>query len=70
MLAPAGTPPDIISELSKATTKVLASADFQKALEAQGVISQDQGAAPFKQFLSEEIDKWHNVAQQINLVPQ
>jgi tripartite-type tricarboxylate transporter receptor subunit TctC len=70
LMAPAGTPPDIISELSKATTKVLASADFQKALEAQGVISPDQGAAPFKQFLSEEIDKWHNVAQQINLVPQ
>jgi tripartite-type tricarboxylate transporter receptor subunit TctC len=70
LLAPAGTPADVISELSKATTKVLASADFQKSLEAQGVISQDQGSEAFRQFLSEEIDKWHNVAQQIKLVPQ
>jgi tripartite-type tricarboxylate transporter receptor subunit TctC len=70
LMAPAGTPPEIVSELSKATTKVLASAEFQKALEAQGVISQDQGSEAFKQFLSEEIDKWHHVAQQINLVPQ
>jgi tripartite-type tricarboxylate transporter receptor subunit TctC len=70
LLAPAGTPADVVSELSKATTKVLASADFQKSLEAQGVISQDQGSEAFRQFLSEEIDKWHNVAQQIKLVPQ
>jgi tripartite-type tricarboxylate transporter receptor subunit TctC len=70
LLAPAGTPADVVSELSKATTKVLASADFQKSLEAQGVISQDQGSEAFRQFLSEEIAKWHNVAQQIKLEPQ
>ena len=70
LLAPAGTPAEVVSELSKATTKVLASADFQKSLEAQGVIGQDQGSEAFRQFLSEEIDKWHNVAQQIKLVPQ
>jgi len=70
LLAPAGTPADVVSELSEATTKVLASADFQKSLEAQGVISQDQGSEAFRQFLSEEIAKWHNVAQQIKLVPQ
>jgi tripartite-type tricarboxylate transporter receptor subunit TctC len=70
LMAPAGTPAEVISELSKATAKVLASADFQKSLEAQGVISQEPGAEPFKQFLSEEIDKWHKVAEQIKLVPQ
>lgn len=70
LLAPAGTPADVVSELSKATTKVLASPDFQKSLEAQGVISQDQGSEAFRQFLSEEIAKWHNVADQIKLVPQ
>jgi len=70
LMAPAGTPPEVISQLSKATTKVLASADFQKSIEAQGVISQDPGSEPFKQFLFEEIDKWHKVAEQIKLIPQ
>jgi tripartite-type tricarboxylate transporter receptor subunit TctC len=70
LMAPAGTPPEVISQLSKATTKVLASADFQKSIEAQGVISQEPGSEPFKQFLFEEIDKWHKVAEQIKLIPQ
>jgi tripartite-type tricarboxylate transporter receptor subunit TctC len=70
LMAPAGTPIAIVSELSKATTSVLASADFQKALEVQGVVIQNQGPEAFKQFLSEEIGKWHKVVEQIGLVPQ
>ena len=70
LMAPAGTPAAILSELSSATAAVLASADFQKALEAQGVIVQNLGPDAFKQFLSEEVDKWQKVVRQIGLAPQ
>ncbi|SDS49782.1 Bug family tripartite tricarboxylate transporter substrate binding protein [Bradyrhizobium canariense] len=70
LMAPADTPTAIVAELSKLTTDVLASADFQKALDAQGIVTEDQRPEAFNQFLSGEIDKWHKVVKQIGLVPQ
>jgi len=70
LMAPAGTPPAVVSALSKACSDILSSPDFQKAVEAQGVIIQNQSGDAFRQYLSGEIDKWHKVAAQIGLEPQ
>lgn len=70
LMAPAATPPAIVNELSSATSGVLATADLQKALEAQGIVVQNQKAEAFNKFLGEEIDKWQKVVEQIGLAPQ
>jgi tripartite-type tricarboxylate transporter receptor subunit TctC len=70
LVAPAGTPGEIVSEFSKATSEVLTSSDLQKAFEVQGVVIENQTPQAFNQFLPAEIDKWHKVVEQIGLVPQ
>ncbi len=70
LMAPAGTPPTVVSQLSKTTSEVLASAYLQKAFETQGVVTENRNQEAFNQFLTGEIDKWHKVIEQIGLVPQ
>ena len=58
LLAPAGTPAEIIARLNAEIGKVLARADFLERLAADG--SQPQGGSPqqFAEFLREEHAKW------------
>jgi tripartite-type tricarboxylate transporter receptor subunit TctC len=58
LLAPAGTPADIIAKLNAEVERVLARADFLEKLAADG--SQPQGGSPqqFADFLREEHGKW------------
>jgi len=70
LMVPAGTPPAIVSELSKATAEVLASAEFKKAVDVHGMVIQNIAGQAFSRYLSGEIDKWRTVAQQVRLEPQ
>jgi tripartite-type tricarboxylate transporter receptor subunit TctC len=70
LMAPSETPPGIVSELSEATRDVLSSAAFQKTLENQGVVIQNETGEVFRQYLSSEIEKWSKLAKQIGLEPQ
>ena len=58
LVAPAGTPADIIAKLNAEVAKVLSRADFLERLAAEG--SQPQGGSPqqFAEFLREEQAKW------------
>ncbi len=58
LVAPAGTPADVIAKLSVEVARVLARADFQEKLAAEG--SQPLGGSPqrFAEFLREEHTKW------------
>jgi tripartite-type tricarboxylate transporter receptor subunit TctC len=58
LVAPAGTPADIIAKLNAEVGKVLARADFLEKLAAEG--SQPLGGSPqqFAEFLREEQAKW------------
>ena len=58
LVAPAGTPADVIARLNAEVVKVLARADFLEKLAAEG--SQPQGGSPqqFAEFLRDEQAKW------------
>ena len=58
LVAPAGTPADVIARLNAEVAKVLARADFLEKLAAEG--SQPQGGSPqqFAEFLRDEQAKW------------
>ncbi|GAA4341392.1 tripartite tricarboxylate transporter substrate binding protein [Pigmentiphaga soli] len=58
IMAPAGTPKDIVDKLDKAILKVLADPDVKKKLAEQG--SDPSGKTPeeFKAFIATEIPKW------------
>jgi tripartite-type tricarboxylate transporter receptor subunit TctC len=58
IFAPARTPPEIVSRLSRAIGEVLAQEDTKKLLAAQG--SEPMGSTPeaFRQYVASEIPKW------------
>jgi tripartite-type tricarboxylate transporter receptor subunit TctC len=70
LLAPAATPPAIVSELAKATSEVLVSPGLQQSFETQGVVIENQNPEAFNQMLVAEIDKWQKLVTQIGLEKQ
>jgi tripartite-type tricarboxylate transporter receptor subunit TctC len=58
LLAPAGTPANIVRKLNADTTSALSSADLGAALAQQG--AQPGGGTPeeFRRFMHAEIGKW------------
>jgi tripartite-type tricarboxylate transporter receptor subunit TctC len=63
LLGPAGMPPEIVQQLSKAADQVLAEPALQKELVAQG--AEVAGGTPeeFRKFFLSEYDKWGQVAK-------
>jgi tripartite-type tricarboxylate transporter receptor subunit TctC len=57
-MAPAGTPPEIVSKLQQEIAKVLAQPEVRAAYRAQDAVPIASTPAEFGAFLKEEIDKW------------
>jgi tripartite-type tricarboxylate transporter receptor subunit TctC len=57
-MAPAGTPPEIVSKLQQEIAKVLARPDVKAAYRGQDAIPVASTPAEFGKFLNQEIDKW------------
>ena len=57
-MAPAGTPPEIVSKLQQEIAKVLARPDVKAAYRGQDAVPVASTPAEFGRFLNEEIDKW------------
>ena len=58
LMAPAGTPPEIVDKLARATDTATASADAIAALRGQGITMRGGGREPFRRYLESEIKKW------------
>ena len=58
LLAPAGTPPDVVNRIHQETAKALASPAVKEKLFAQGAIPSGTGPAEFAKFIDSEIKKW------------
>lgn len=63
LLAPAGTPDDIVNILSDATARVLQQPDIQEKLRALGVTANATSASEFGEHLESETVKWRRVIQ-------
>ena len=63
LLAPAGTPPEIVNRLQQETSKALGSAALKERLLAQGAIPGGGTPAEFTAFIAAETRKWAAVVK-------
>ena len=62
VLAPAGTPDEIVQKMSEALAEVVASEELQQAVQERGLPCDPTTPEDFAAFISSEIDKWTEVA--------
>jgi tripartite-type tricarboxylate transporter receptor subunit TctC len=63
LLAPAGTPADIVSRLQQETAKALAAPAIRERLQSQGAIPSGMSPADFARFIDAETKKWSQVVK-------
>ena len=63
LLAPAGTPPDIVNRVQQETAKALATPALKERLVSQGAIPGGNTPAQFAQFIAAEAKKWAQVVK-------
>jgi tripartite-type tricarboxylate transporter receptor subunit TctC len=63
LLAPAGTPADIVNRVQQETAKALANPDIKERLQAQGAIPSGNTPAEFARLIDSEIRKWAAVVK-------
>jgi tripartite-type tricarboxylate transporter receptor subunit TctC len=63
LLAPAGTPAEVVSRVQAETAKALASPALKERLQAQGAIPSGNTPAEFARFIDAETKKWAQVVK-------
>ena len=63
LLAPAGTPADIVTRVQQETAKALGSPALKERLQAQGAIPSGNTSAEFAQLIAAESAKWAKVVK-------
>jgi tripartite-type tricarboxylate transporter receptor subunit TctC len=63
LLAPAGTPADIVNRIQQETAKALASPALKERLQAQGAIPSGNTPAEFARLIDAESKKWAQVVK-------
>ena len=67
ILAPAGTPREIITRLNAELTKIVASADIKEKMQAAGFEPMTSSPEKFAEFVKTEIVRWGNVIKDANI---
>jgi tripartite-type tricarboxylate transporter receptor subunit TctC len=67
VMAPAGTPQEIVGKLAKATAQAMQSDEMRAALRGQGVEPLDGGPERFASFIVSEMAKWSEAAKAAGL---
>jgi len=70
LLAPAGTPPEIVDKLSRAANEALKSKEVLALMEKQGVDPLGSTPAEFAQFIDDELKKWQGVVKAADIKPR
>ena len=63
LMAPAGTPPDVVTRLQQETAKALLSPALKERLQSQGAIPGGMSSAAFTRFIAAETQKWAAVVK-------
>jgi tripartite-type tricarboxylate transporter receptor subunit TctC len=67
VLAPAGTPPDIVNRLSTEIGKIARSPEMRERLIAMGAEPVGSTPAEFKAVIDRDIAKWKPLAQKVGI---
>jgi len=67
LLAPAGTPPEIVGKLSETLSAILKSPDIEKEFAARGIQPSPMSPGQFQAFLAGEIAKWTDLADKTGI---
>jgi tripartite-type tricarboxylate transporter receptor subunit TctC len=70
IVAPAGTPAEVITKLNTAVNNAIKRKDFVETLTAMGAETYGGTAAAYGAFLQSEQTRWKAVTQQAGIVPQ
>jgi len=70
LLAPAGTPPEIVAKLNTEVNKVLATPEFKEFLLKEGALPAPLTPAQFAATIGADIPRWKKLAKQQNIVPE
>jgi tripartite-type tricarboxylate transporter receptor subunit TctC len=70
LVAPAGTPHDVVAKINAETRKIVATKDFQARFEALGMIpDQDRTPEEINAYIKAEIAKWAKVIKDAGVKP-
>ncbi len=67
LLAPAGTPKEVIQRLNSEIAKIMASPESKKAMFDAGVEVSLSSPEAMNQFMAQELDKWAKVVKEIGI---
>jgi tripartite-type tricarboxylate transporter receptor subunit TctC len=70
LLAPAGTPKDVMAKLNAEANKALAAPDVREKLVAAGIDPAGGTPAQFNSFIQSEMTRWAKVAQAAGVQPE
>jgi tripartite-type tricarboxylate transporter receptor subunit TctC len=70
LVAPAATPPEIVTKLQETTFKILSKSDVKTRLAALGIDIAPMTSAEFSRFIQSEIARWAILAKLANLHPE
>jgi tripartite-type tricarboxylate transporter receptor subunit TctC len=70
LLAPSGTPPDIVEKLSQAANEALKTKEVLTLLQTQGVDPLGGTPAEFAHFIGDELKKWDEVVRAAGIKPR
>jgi tripartite-type tricarboxylate transporter receptor subunit TctC len=67
IIAPAGTPKEIVDRVAAEAKKALADPELKRKLDDQGIVPMGSTPDEFKAFVTEEIARWKKVATDANI---
>jgi tripartite-type tricarboxylate transporter receptor subunit TctC len=67
ILAPAGTPPEIVAKLNDAITRAIATPSVQESLKKLGVEPKSSTPEEFAETIRTDLDKWSKVVKDANI---
>ena len=70
MLAPAGTPAEVVSRLNTELKAALADAEVRRKAEAAGLQLRGGTPAEFSAFIASETRKWAQIIQAANITAE
>jgi tripartite-type tricarboxylate transporter receptor subunit TctC len=70
LVAPAGTPPDVVATLNREVGKIIATPGFRERMQKIGLDVVGSTPAAYAKFLSDDYNKWAKVVEAAGLKPQ
>jgi len=70
LMAPKGTPPEIVSRLNAQVRRIVAQPDVKAAWAAQGAVPMSMTVPEFQQYLKDDIAKWADIVKVSGAKPE